>query len=113
MDDIDIVPVLIQKGTTKVCFLLQAWPVHALPSHSLLIPFACAGSVCRRACLFVAMYLSSCFSLLCAFIVFVCVCGLQLALYGLGAMRDERLHRMFRQDRVKFRLPENDAEVSA
>ena len=60
-------------------------------------------------CSFVCM--SSFSSLLCALIAVVCGCGLQLALYGLGAMRDERLHRMFRQDRVKLRLPENDAEV--
>ena len=37
-------------------------------------------------------------------------CSLR-CMVGLGAMRDEQLHRMFRQDRVKLRLPENDAEV--
>ena len=75
-------------------------------------PFCMCGffvSTLMLVCSYVCM--SSFSSLLYAHIAVVCGCLLQLALYSLGAMRDERLHRMFRQDRVKFRLPENDAEV--
>ena len=58
-------------------------------------------------CSYVCM--SSFSSLLCALIAVV-DCSLR-CMVGLGAMCDEQLHRMFRQDRVKLRLPENDAEV--
>ena len=85
--------------------------MHALPSHGLRIPFACVGSVYRHACLLVAMCVCPHLCRCCVLLSRLCVCVRQLALFGLGAMRDERLHRTFRQDRVKFRLPENDAEV--
>jgi double-strand break repair protein MRE11 len=35
-----------------------------------------------------------------------------LALYGLGSMRDERLHRMWRSQKLKFLRPENHDEIS-
>jgi hypothetical protein len=41
------------------------------------------------------------------------LCVLQLALYGLGAIRDERLNRMFKQQKVVFHRPETDPEVRA
>jgi hypothetical protein len=33
----------------------------------------------------------------------------KLALYGIGALRDERLHRTFQQNKVKWARPAEDA----
>ncbi len=39
----------------------------------------------------------------------VCIIGsTRLALYGLGSIRDERLARMFRYNKVKFLRPKED-----
>lgn len=35
----------------------------------------------------------------------------KLALYGLGSIRDERLHRMFRRGNVKFKRPSEEESV--
>ncbi len=35
----------------------------------------------------------------------------RLALYGLGALRDERLNRMFKNDKVVFERPDEDADA--
>ncbi len=34
----------------------------------------------------------------------------RLALYGMSAMKDERLHRLFRSNKVKMLRPEEDTE---
>ena len=83
MDDVDIVPVLIQKGTTNVCSLLCAGSVHALPPHGLRIPFACVGSVYRHTCVLVAMYV-------CVLIFVPVVCFLRNAVFTTAGYR--RLH---------------------
>jgi hypothetical protein len=81
-------PVLLQKGTTKVG-----------------VPFV---SVCQPPMLSTPM---RAVSTLDSSVELLWLNGLQLALFGLGAIRDARLNRMFKQGKVKFSRPADDADV--
>ncbi len=84
IDEISVFPILFTKGTSKVII-----------SVARLTPFFLLLFIFTILFFFPILFLAS--SFLTSFF--------QLSLYGLGAIRDERLHRTFAQKKVKFMRP--------